>query len=228
MLSIESLKMDNILKRIAFCVERGKVNAESRYPPELRGQDGADELTRKALDESITPKKILTSGLISGMQKVGEKFKRNEIYLPDVLVASKAMTAALGHLKPYFISGDVQHKGRIVMGTVSGDLHDIGKKIVALFLEGSGWEVIDCGVDVSSQNFIKAINQYKPFAVGMSALLTTTMVNMEETVKTVRSKFPEVKILVGGAPVTDAFAKRIGADMTSAHPQEAVEFLENQ
>lgn len=220
--------MDHILKKISFCVERGKVNAESRYPPELRGQEGADELTRKALDGNIPPGKILTSGLISGMQKVGEKFKRNEIYLPDVLVAAKAMTAAMGHLKPYFISGDVQHKGRIIMGTVSGDLHDIGKKIVAMFLEGSGWEVIDCGVDVSPQDFIKAINQNKPLAVGMSALLTTTMVNMERTVKAIKSKFPEVIVLVGGAPVTDAFAHRIGADMTSAHPQEAVDYLESQ
>jgi len=114
------------------------------------------------------------------------------------------------------------------MGTVSGDLHDIGKKIVAMFLEGSGWEVIDCGVDVSPQDFIKAINQNKPLAVGMSALLTTTMVNMERTVKAIKSKFPEVKVLVGGAPVTDAFTQRIGADMTSAHPQEAVDYLENQ
>jgi len=220
--------MNNILEKISVCVERGKVNADSRYPPDLRGQEGADELTRKALDRNIPPRKILTSGLISGMQTVGEKFRKNEIYLPDVLVAAKAMTAAMGHLKPYFISGDVQHKGRIIMGTVSGDLHDIGKKIVAMFLEGSGWEVIDYGVDVSSQDFIKAIKKHKPLAVGMSALLTTTMVHMEETVKSVKSKFPEVKVLVGGAPVTDAFAQKVGADMTSAHPQEAVDYLENQ
>jgi 5-methyltetrahydrofolate--homocysteine methyltransferase len=220
--------MNNILEKISVCVERGKVNADSRYPPDLRGQEGADELTRKALDRNIPPRKILTSGLISGMQTVGEKFRKNEIYLPDVLVAAKAMTAAMGHLKPYFISGDVQHKGRIIMGTVSGDLHDIGKKIVAMFLEGSGWEVIDYGVDVSSQDFIKAIKKHKPLAVGMSALLTTTMVHMEETVKSVKSKFPEVRVLVGGAPVTVAFAQKIGADMTSAHPQEAVDYLENQ
>ncbi len=220
--------MDDILAKIALCVERGKVNAESRYPPELKGQDGADELTKQALDRNIRPGEILTSGLISGMQRVGEKFKRNEIYLPDVLVAAKAMNAAMEHLKPYFISGDVKHKGKVVMGTVSGDLHDIGKKIVAMFLEGSGWEVIDCGVDVSSQGFVEAINKNKPLAVGISALLTTTMVHMEEAVKAIKSEFPEVKVLVGGAPVTVEFARRIGADMTSAHPQEAVEYLESQ
>jgi len=220
--------MDDIVAKIALCVERGKVNAESRYPPELKGQDGADELTRQALDRNIRPGEILTSGLISGMQRVGEKFKRNEIYLPDVLVAAKAMNAAMEHLKPYFISGDVRHKGKVVMGTVSGDLHDIGKKIVAMFLEGSGWEVIDCGVDVTSQDFVEAVRENKPVAVGMSALLTTTMVHMEEAVKTIKSEFPEVKVLVGGAPVTADFARRIGADMTSAHPQEAVEYLENQ
>ncbi len=220
--------MDDIVAKIALCVERGKVNAESRYPPELKGQDGADELTRQALDRNIRPGEILTSGLISGMQRVGEKFKRNEIYLPDVLVAAKAMNAAMEHLKPYFISGDVRHKGKVVMGTVSGDLHDIGKKIVAMFLEGSGWEVIDCGVDVTSQDFVEAVRENKPVAVGMSALLTTTMVHMEEAVKTIKSEFPEVKVLVGGAPVTADFARRIGADMTSAHPQEAVEYLESQ
>jgi len=222
------LKMDELLEKIAFCVERGKVNRESRYPPELKGQDGAHELTKKALDTSIRPRKILTSGLITGMQRVGEKFKKNEIYLPDVLVAAKAMTAAMEHLKPYFLSGDVKHKGRIIMGTVSGDLHDIGKKIVGMFLEGSGWEVIDCGVDVSSQDFIKAIKQHNPSAVGMSALLTTTMVHMGEAVQTIKSEFPQIKVLVGGAPVTEQFAKKIGADMTSAHPQEAVEYLESQ
>jgi 5-methyltetrahydrofolate--homocysteine methyltransferase len=220
--------MDDIVAKIALCVERGKVNAESRYPPELKGRDGADELTRQALDRNIRPGEILTSGLISGMQRVGEKFKRNEIYLPDVLVAAKAMNAAMEHLKPYFISGEVRHKGKVVMGTVSGDLHDIGKKIVAMFLEGSGWEVIDCGVDVTSQDFVEAVRENKPVAVGMSALLTTTMVHMEEAVKTIKSEFPEVKVLVGGAPVTADFARRIGADMTSAHPQEAVEYLESQ
>jgi len=220
--------MDDIVAKIALCVERGKVNAESRYPPELKGQDGADELTKQALDRNIRPGEILTFGLISGMQRVGEKFKRNEFYLPDVLVAAKAMNAAMEHLRPYFVSGDVRHKGKVVMGTVSGDLHDIGKKIVAMFLEGSGWEVIDCGVDVSPKGFVEAVRENKPVAVGMSALLTTTMVHMEEAVRTIKSEFPEMKVLVGGAPVTAEFARRIGADMTSAHPQEAVEYLENK
>ncbi len=219
--------MSDLLEKIAWCVERGKVSAESRYPPELKGQDGADELTKRALEEGIKPRKVLTSGLITGMQRVGQKFKKNEIYLPDVLVAAKAMTAAMAHLKPYFKSGEVEHKGKIVMGTVAGDLHDIGKKIVNMFLEGSGWEVVDCGVNVSPQDFMNAVKKHYPAAVGLSALLTTTMVNMEETVKTIKSKYPEVKVLVGGAPVTDNFAVKIGADMTSAHPQEVVEYLEN-
>ncbi|MBD3414007.1 MAG: cobalamin-binding protein [Candidatus Aminicenantes bacterium] len=219
--------MDDLFKKIALCVERGKVKAESRYPPELKGQEGADELTKKALDQGSQPRDILNLGLISGMQRVGEKFKNNEIYLPDVLVSAKAMSAAMEHLKPYFKSGEVEHKGQIVMGTVAGDLHDIGKKIVAMFLEGSGWEVIDCGVDVTPQDFILAIRKNNPLAVGMSALLTTTMVNMREAVRTIKSQFPKVKILVGGAPITHKFSQSIGADMTSDHPQEAVEYLEN-
>lgn len=221
---MDSSKTD-ILERIAICVEKGKVNLQSLHPADMKDQEGADELVRFALKEGIPPAEILGKGLVVGMGQVGEKFQRNEIYLPDVLIAARAMTAGMEHLKPYFLSGDIQHRGRIVMGTVAGDLHDIGKKIVAMIFEGGGWEVIDYGVDVSAGNFIEAIDRYSPQAVGLSALLTTTMVSMERITNEIKSVHPRVLVVIGGAPVTAEFAKRIGADMYSPDPQDALELL---
>ena len=215
----------DILERIAICVEKGKVNLQSLHPPDMKNQEGADELVWLALKEEIPPAEILGKGLVVGMGQVGEKFQRNEIYLPDVLIAARAMTAGMEHLKPYFLSGDIQHRGRIVMGTVAGDLHDIGKKIVAMIFEGGGWEVIDCGVDVSAESFIEAIDRYSPQAVGLSALLTTTMVSMEQITNEIKFVHPGVLVVIGGAPVTTEFAKRIGADMYSPDPQDALELL---
>ena len=215
----------DILERIAICVEKGKVNLQSLHPPDMKNQEGADELVWLALKEEIPPAEILGKGLVVGMEQVGEKFQRNEIYLPDVLIAARAMTAGMEHLKPYFLSGDIQHRGRIVMGTVAGDLHDIGKKIVSMIFEGGGWEVIDCGVDVSAESFIEAIDRYSPQAVGLSALLTTTMVSMEQITNEIKLVHPGVLVVIGGAPVTTEFAKRIGADMYSPDPQDALELL---
>jgi len=215
----------DILERIAICVEKGKVNLQSLHPPDMKNQEGADELVWLALKEEIPPAEILGKGLVVGMGQVGEKFQRNEIYLPDVLIAARAMTAGMEHLKPYFLSGDIQHRGRIVIGTVAGDLHDIGKKIVAMIFEGGGWEVIDCGVDVSAESFIEAIDRYSPQAVGLSALLTTTMVSMEQITNEIKLVHPGVLVVIGGAPVTTEFAKRIGADMYSPDPQDALELL---
>jgi 5-methyltetrahydrofolate--homocysteine methyltransferase len=215
----------DILERIAVCVEKGKVNLQSLHPPDMKDQEGADELVRLALKEDIPAAEILGKGLVAGMGQVGEKFQRNEIYLPDVLIAARAMTAGMEHLRPYFLSGDIQYRGRIVMGTVAGDLHDIGKKIVAMIFEGGGWEVIDCGVDVSAESFIEAIDRNSPHAVGLSALLTTTMVSMEQITNEIKSAHPGVLVVIGGAPVTVEFAKRIGADMYSSDPQDALELL---
>lgn len=217
--------MSEILKRIAVCVERGKVDARSFHPPEMEGQDGADELTGTALEKGISPNDILTKGLIAGMQRVGEKFRDNTIYLPDVLVSAKSMSVSMEHLSPFFNSGVIEHKGKIVMGTVAGDLHDIGKKIVAMFFEGGGWKIIDLGVDVSAEKFNQAIKEHKPFAVGLSALLTTTMISMESIAKEIKTEVPDVKVIVGGAPVTKDFADRIGADAYSSGPHGALDYL---
>ncbi len=217
--------MNPLLERIALCVERGKVNMKSPYPPDLKGQEGADELARKALDEGLSAKQILSEGLMVGMQRIGVKFRDNKVFVPDVLMAAKAMNAAMEHLKPYFASGEVQRKGTVIMGTVKGDLHDIGKKLVSMIFEGGGWEVIDLGVDVPAEKFLKALQDHPKAAVGMSALLTTTMINMEGIVREIKKAHPGVKVMVGGAPLTQDFAAKIGADAYSPDPQGALDYL---
>ena len=214
-----------LLEQIAICVERGKINAKSPYPPDLKGQEGADELTKRALDEGISPSDILNSGLMIGMQRIGIRFRDKKVFVPDVLIAAKAMNAAMVHLRPFFLSNAVRHKGTIVLGTVLGDLHDIGKNIVSMILEGGGWKVIDLGVDVPPEKFLVAIAEHKPQAIGLSALLTTTMVNMEQVVKKVKEVSQSVKIIIGGAPVTQSFSDQIGADGYFAEPQGALEYL---
>lgn len=219
---------NEILESLTRCIERGKINAKSPHPPDMKGQDGADELARKALDAGISPQDVLSKSMVIGMEHVGMKFRNKEIFVPDVLMAAKAMSAAMEHLKPFFKTDALKHRGTIVMGTVRGDLHDIGKKIVAMVIEGSGWQVVDLGTDVSAEKFVNAVDQNPGSVVGLSALLTTTMVNMESTVRQVKSKHPGTKVIIGGAPVTLDFAKKIGADGYSADPQGAVEFLNTQ
>jgi methanogenic corrinoid protein MtbC1 len=217
--------MNEILEKIGLCVEFGKINKVSPYPPNMKDQDGADELTRKALDEGIRPDEILEDALVPAMAKVGDKFSRKEIYVPQMLMAAKAMNSAMVHLKPFFQSGETKRKGKFIVGTVSGDLHDIGKNLVAMMIEGGGWEVIDLGVDVSTEKFMGALEQNPGAVVGLSALLTTTMENMKKTVATIKEKYSAAKILVGGAPVTHEYCEKIGADFYSPDPQGAVNYL---
>ncbi len=217
--------MEELLNKIAHCVEFGKINKTSPYPPDMKGQEGADELTKQAIDEGISATDILSKGLIIGMEKIGVKFRANQVFVPQVLMSAKAMHTAMGHLKPFFLSGEVKQKGKFIIGTVAGDLHDIGKNLVSMMVQGNGFEVIDLGTDVSTQKFIDAIKNNPGSFVGLSALLTTTMSSMEATVKDIRSTLPETKILIGGAPVNEPFKEKIGADFYSPDPQGAVEYL---
>ena len=148
-----------LLEELGICIERGKTDKNSVYPPDLKGKDGAVELTRKALDKGMPAQQILNDGMMPGMNRVGVKFREGKIFVPDVLIAAKAMNAAMVLLKPYFISGQVKHKGTMVIGTVSGDLHDIGKNIVKMVIEGGGWKVVDVGVDANPDKFLNAIKQ---------------------------------------------------------------------
>lgn len=218
--------MNELLEKIALCIERGKTDLNSPFPSDLKGQEGAAELTRKALQQGISPERVLGEGLIAGMQRVGEKFSRGEAFVPDLLISAKAMKAAMVHIKPFFESGEVQRKGTFVIGTVAGDLHDIGKNIVCMVLEGNGWEVIDLGINVSGEKFLSAIEQHPGCMVGMSSLLTTTMLSMEKSVAEIKAKHPEIPIFIGGAPVTKKFSEKIGADGYFPDPQGLVEHLE--
>jgi len=159
------------------------------------------------------------------MANVGNRFSRKEIYVPQMLMAAKAMNGAMKHIKPFFQSGETKRKGKFVIGTVAGDLHDIGKNLVAMMVEGGGWEVIDLGVDVSAEKFLNALGENPGAIIGLSALLTTTMENMKKTVTLVKEKHPAAKILVGGAPVTMDYCQKIGADYYSPDPQGAVNYL---
>ena len=217
--------MDNILDKIAQCVEFGKINKVSPYPPNMKDQDGADELTKRALEEGIKPDEILENALIPAMANVGGKFSRKEIYVPQMLMSAKAMGKALIHLRPFFQSGETKRKGTFIIGTVTGDLHDIGKNLVAMMIEGGGWEVIDLGVDVGADKFLKALDENPDAIIGLSALLTTTMENMKKIVTAIKEKHTASKILIGGAPVTKEYCERIGADFYSPDPQGAVNYL---
>ena len=217
--------MEELLQQIAHCIEFGKTDKASPYPPDMKGLDGADELTKMALDKGVPPSDVLTRGLVVGMEKVGIKFRENKVFVPQVLMSAKAMNTAMQHLKPFFRSGEVKRKGTFIIGTVVGDLHDIGKNLVSMMVEGNGWEVIDLGIDVKAEKFIAAVKDHPGSIVGLSALLTTTMVNMESIVKQIREQAPGTLIVIGGAPVTDEFRKKIGADFYSPDPQGAVEYL---
>ncbi len=217
--------MDEILERLTTCIELGKINKASPYPPSLKGQEGADELCKLALDQGVPPGDVLNKALIPGMSRIGEKFSQGKAFVPEMLISAKAMTAAMKHLKPFFTSGEIKRKGVFVVGTVMGDLHDIGKNILAMTIEGAGWEVVDLGVDVRAEKFLEAVDKHPDCVVGMSALLTTTMTNMESIVKAIRTKYPEKIILVGGAPLSMDFCNKIGASFYSPDPHGAVEYL---
>jgi methanogenic corrinoid protein MtbC1 len=217
--------MSELIDRIAHCVEFGKINTASPYPPEMRGMEGADELTKQALTEGIDPSRILNEGMVIGMEKVGKKFSENKVFVPQMLMSAKAMSTAMQHIKPYFLTGTVKRKGTVIIGTVSGDLHDIGKNLVGMMIEGAGWEVIDLGVDVNAEKFVAALKDKPGSSIGLSALLTTTMVNMERIVLEIRKAASGTKILIGGAPVSIDFCNKIGADFYSPDPQGAVSYL---
>jgi 5-methyltetrahydrofolate--homocysteine methyltransferase len=181
----------------------------------LRGDMAQSKpLTQKALDAGIEPIVILNQALISGMDEVGELFKANEVYVPEVLLSAKTMQQAMQILKPVLVKGGIRPRGTVVVGTVRGDLHDIGKNLVAMMLEGAGFEVVDLGNDVPAERFVEAAVEHKAGIIGMSALLTTTMYTMKDTIELLKehSLADKVKTMVGGAPVTASFAKDIGAD----------------
>lgn len=182
------------------------------------------ELTQKTLDESMGPQIILNEGLIPAMATVGEKFQKGEFYISEMMISARAMYAGLNLVKPLLVSQLAESKGKAIVATVQGDLHDIGKNLVCMMMEGGGYEVIDLGVNATPSQFVDAVKEHNPDFVMMSALLTTTMASMEKTIKALQENGlrEKVKVGVGGAPVTQRYADSIGADFYAADAGEAV------
>lgn len=196
----------------------------------IAGDDAAVvELTSSAIDHGLSPAEILDRGLLSGMSTVGERFRDREIFLPDVLLAARAMQRAMTLLKPLLVRDDVPVAGRVVLGTVSGDLHDIGKNLVGILLQGAGFEVVDLGTDVPAEQFLDAAVTSGASIIGMSALLTTTMMGMADVPRLVHARglAGRVRTIVGGAPLTPEFAREIGADAYAPDAASAVEVIQS-
>lgn len=181
--------------------------------------------TKQAIEDGNTALEILENGLMAGMDRVGKDFKAGDLFIPEVLIASRAMQSGMEILKPLLVTQKIKSPGKIVLGTVKGDLHDIGKNLVAIMLQGAGFDVIDLGVDVSKESFLKAIVDHKPDLVGMSSLLTTTMPQMPEIIEAIKQADlrEQVKIMVGGAPLNEKYAQAIGADGYAQNASIAVE-----
>jgi len=188
-------------------------------------QNKVVEFISKYLNEGVTVKSILDEGLISGMEIVGQKFRANEIFIPEVLIAANAMHAGMNLLEPYLAKGGFKKKGVVVIGTVKGDLHDIGKNIVAMMFKGAGFDVIDLGIDVSPERFVDAAGKGGVNVIAMSSLLTTSMPFMEETIAALKktASYAKIKTMIGGAPVTQQYADKIGAHGYSRDASSAVD-----
>lgn len=204
--------MSELLEKMAESLIAGKV-------------DEVTELTKQSLDANISSKDILEKGLLAGMEVVGKRFKANDMFIPEVLRCAKCMHGAMEILRPLLAETGVETAGTFVIGTVKGDLHDIGKNLVGMMFEGAGFKVIDLGIDLEPSAFVEAIKQHNASLFGMSALLTTTMPKMAETINAINEAGirDQIKIMIGGAPVTAEFAKEIGADAYASNAASAVD-----
>ncbi len=212
-----------LLQAIRDNVICGKVNLAAKYPPDKRGQPGVVEQVEEALKQGIEPAVILREGLMAGMEVVGRRFKANEVYVTDVMISAKAMKAGMELLRPFFSRGGAPTEGMFIIGTVQGDHHDIGKNLVCMMLERAGVQGLDLGVDVPVEKFIAAVREHPGAVVGMSALLTTTMLNMKKTLEAMREAGLKNPVIIGGAPVSQQFCEEIAADAYAPDPYSAVE-----
>lgn len=204
--------MSDVLKQIVEVLYQGD-------------DESVSSLTQKALDEGIEPGEVLKNGLLAGMDRVGVDFRAGDLFVPEVLISARAMHAGMDILRPLLSESDMASSGKIVIGTVQGDMHDIGKNLVGMMLEGGGFEVIDIGIDLSPDKFVEVVKAERPNIVGMSALLTTTMQNMRHTIDALENAGlrEEVSVIIGGAPVTKEYADEIGADGYAPDAGSAVE-----
>ncbi len=203
-----------VLQQIAEKVEAGDA-------------DSVKSLTEKAVSDNIPAGDILSNALVKAMLSIGTKFKNNEVYIPEVLIAARAMKAGMAIIKPLLSEAEIKSEGKVLVGTVKGDLHDIGKNIVCIMLEGAGFEVVDLGIDVTKEKFLEAIEKEKVDVVGLSALLTTTMTYMKEVADAIHESDlkDKVKVIIGGAPITQEYANEIGADGYAADAATAIDVI---
>lgn len=224
------LQKSGTSKLESHCVEElMQTTLEEIYNAVIAGKrEDTSEKVQQAITENLPPGDILKKALIAAMTEVGDRFEQGEFYVPEMLVAARAMQSGMTILKPLLVEADLQPVGRVVIGTVKGDLHDIGKNLVGMMLEGAGFEIVDLGSDVPPEKFAAAVRENSPDIVGMSALLTTTMPAMENILEAledlgVRS---DVKVIIGGAPVTDSYAEKIGADGFAPDASRAVKLAQ--
>jgi len=216
-----------LLNELEHVILMGHINEEDEgLDGTMQGTPGTEELVKKALEEGIDPEKLLkTFG--GAMEKVGEKFESGEFFLPDMMASGECVGSAMEIVEPKLAAGTSYEKGKFLIATVQGDLHDIGKNIVATMIKGAGYHVKDLGIDVPAENILEAIKEYEPNFVGLSALLTTTMVEMEQVVKRIREEgYSDIKIFIGGVPTSQEFADKIGADHHCKDAMEALNKLE--
>jgi 5-methyltetrahydrofolate--homocysteine methyltransferase len=220
--------MDNqtLIEKIAFNIVQGRVEAEDEgFDEGFEGQPAVTELVKEALDAGIDAKDIVIDGLTRAMEIVGEKFEREEYLIPDMLASAECVGVAMDIMSPHLLKAGVKSKGKFIIATVAGDLHDIGKNIVSIMIKGAGYEVIDLGADVPTSVIVQAVKENQASFLGLSALLTTTMWEMKEVINTLKTEGldHQVKVLIGGAPTSKSFAEQIGAD---AHCKDAFEAID--
>jgi 5-methyltetrahydrofolate--homocysteine methyltransferase len=222
------MEKEELPEKIAFNVIQGRVEAEDEGVDEgLEGQPGVTELVQLALEKGLDPKSIVLEGLTKAMDEVGEKFEKGEYLIPDMLASAECVGAAMDILTPHLLKAGVESKGKFVMATVAGDLHDIGKNIVAIMLKGAGYEIIDLGADVPSDRIVDAVKENQAPFLGLSALLTTTMRVMGDIIDKLKEEGirDEVKVFIGGAPTSPDFADKIGANAHCADAFQAIDIL---
>ena len=210
-------------------IQGRKTEEDEGIEEDMTGTPGVLELTQKALEQGIAPKDIIMDGLTAGMEVVGEKFANKEYFIPDMLASAEAVGAAMDILKPHLEASNIETKGKFAIATVKGDIHDIGKNIVSILLKGAGYQVEDLGIDVPTEKIIEYVKSSKPNYLGLSALLTTTMVNMGEVIEALKESGlrDKVKVLIGGAAVSDDYAKEIEADAYCVDGFHAIKVLES-
>ena len=213
----------SILESIKHCVVQGHIDASSKFPKNMEGQPGVRELTEQAIADEVNVEDILPQGLIPAMSIVGQRYERNEIFVPEMLFSAKAMKSGLELIKPFLLEGSELILGKVIIGTVQGDLHDIGKNLVCMMLEGAGFQIEDLGINVPAPKFLEAAKKEPKALIGMSALLTVTMKNMKGVIEMLRNNGLENKVFIGGAPVTPGFAQEIGAEGYAKNANQAVQ-----